>query len=165
MRIALFADVHGNSIALDAVLADIREQGGADAYWALGDLVAVGPDPVGVLERIAALPEVRCTRGNQERYLVTGERPKPTLERALDDPCLWPVFVEVMQSFAWTLGALATSGWWDWLAALPLSTAGDSPFTSSCPMGRGSWAFTPIPAATATRASIPRRVRTCCARW
>ncbi|MBL7200392.1 MAG: metallophosphoesterase family protein [Anaerolineae bacterium] len=120
MRIALFADVHGNSIALDAVLADIRTQGGVDAYWALGDLVAVGPDPVGVLERIAALPEARCTRGNQEHCLVTGEHPKPTLKGAQNDPRLWPAFVQVRRSFAWTLGALATSGWWDWLAALPL---------------------------------------------
>jgi hypothetical protein len=32
MRIALPSDIHGNAIALNAVLADIAEQGGADGY-------------------------------------------------------------------------------------------------------------------------------------
>jgi hypothetical protein len=37
MRIAFISDIHGNSIALDAVLADIEARGGVDAYWLLGD--------------------------------------------------------------------------------------------------------------------------------
>lgn len=41
MRIALFSDIHGNTVALDAVLADIAQRGGADACWVLGDLVAL----------------------------------------------------------------------------------------------------------------------------
>ena len=41
MRVALLSDIHGNSIALDAVLADIEHAGGVDEYWALGDLVAL----------------------------------------------------------------------------------------------------------------------------
>ena len=45
MRLALLSDVHGNPIALDAVLKDIAAQGGADRYWVLGDLVAIGYDP------------------------------------------------------------------------------------------------------------------------
>lgn len=32
MRIALLSDIHGNLIALDAVLTDIEAQGGVDAY-------------------------------------------------------------------------------------------------------------------------------------
>jgi len=56
MRVALLSDIHGNSIALEAVLNDIALQGGADAYWILGDLVALGPDPVHVLEQLSALP-------------------------------------------------------------------------------------------------------------
>ena len=66
-RIALLADIHGNSLALDAVLAHIQAQGGVDDYWVLGDLCAIGYDPVGVLERLSALPnaifirlEARC---------------------------------------------------------------------------------------------------------
>lgn len=41
MRLALFSDIHGNPIALDAVLADIAALGGVDGYWVLGDLAAV----------------------------------------------------------------------------------------------------------------------------
>jgi predicted phosphodiesterase len=55
MRVAVFSDIHGNTIALDAVLADITARGGADAYWVLGDLVAIGAQPVQTLERLAAV--------------------------------------------------------------------------------------------------------------
>jgi hypothetical protein len=77
MRIALLSDIHGNPIALDAVLDDVQDQGGVDAHWELGDLAAIGYDPVGVLERLVALPNVQFARGNTDRYLVTGERPPP----------------------------------------------------------------------------------------
>jgi len=80
MRLALLSDVHGNSIALDAVLADVDARGGADEYLVLGDLVALGHDPLGVLRRLRALPNVAFTRGNTDRYVVTGERPD------VDDP-------------------------------------------------------------------------------
>jgi putative phosphoesterase len=119
MRIAVFSDIHGNSIALDAVLADISERGGVDAYWVLGDLVAIGADPVGTLERLAALPNALFVQGNTERYLVTGERPYPSMQDTLSDPRLLPRLVAVAHSFAWTQGAVTSSGWFDWLAALP----------------------------------------------
>src|SRR5919109_4209325 len=78
MRIALLSDIHGNSIALEAVLTDIERHGGVDAYWVLGDIVALGHDPIGVLERLAGVPNTRYTRGNTDRYVVTGDRPPPT---------------------------------------------------------------------------------------
>lgn len=39
MRLAILSAIHGNSLALDAVLADIHAQGGVDGYWVLGDLL------------------------------------------------------------------------------------------------------------------------------
>jgi predicted phosphodiesterase len=59
-RIALFSDVHGNSVALDAVLADIGACNVEEVYC-LGDLVGYGPDPSGVLARIRAtgIPTIR----------------------------------------------------------------------------------------------------------
>ncbi len=51
-RIAVIADIHGNSLALDAVLEDIKRNGGVEAYWFLGDYVAIGPDPLGVMQRL-----------------------------------------------------------------------------------------------------------------
>jgi hypothetical protein len=45
MRLAILSDIHGNALALDAVLADAAAQATVDGYWVLGDLVAIGPDP------------------------------------------------------------------------------------------------------------------------
>ena len=80
MRIALFSDVHGNSYALDAVLADIAEMGGVDAYWVLGDLAKMGSDPAGVLERLDSLENAVFVRGNTDDHLVTGTMPTQALE-------------------------------------------------------------------------------------
>ena len=49
MLYLILSDMHGNPLALDAVLADIAAQGGVDETWVLGDLAALGYDPVGVL--------------------------------------------------------------------------------------------------------------------
>src|SRR6266702_2533265 len=88
MRIALLSDIHGNPIALDAVLSDIMAQGGVDRYWVLGDFSVMGYDPVGVLERVTKLPNVSFLCGNHDRYTITGERPGPTLEQARENPRL-----------------------------------------------------------------------------
>jgi predicted phosphodiesterase len=120
VRLALLSDIHGSLTALDAVLADVAVAGGVDAYWIVGDLAAIGPDPVAVLERLTALPNVRFTRGNTDRYVVTGERPPPRPAEVLADPDRLAAFGEVQATFAWTAGALAATGWLDWLAALPL---------------------------------------------
>ena len=120
MRLAILSDVHGNPIALDAVLRDIEERGGVDSYWVLGDLVAQGYDPATVLQRLTALPNVRCVRGNTDLYTLTGNRAWPSEAEAQADPELVPTLVAVAQGFAWTHGCLAATGWVDWLAALPL---------------------------------------------
>jgi len=120
MRLALLSDIHGNSIALEAVLADFANAGGIDGYWVLGDLVTLGPDPVGVLERLTALPNARFSRGNTDRYVVTGDRPPPILADVQARPELLPVLVEVAGTFAWTQGMITSAGWLEWLAQLPL---------------------------------------------
>jgi predicted phosphodiesterase len=120
MRIAIFSDIHGNSIALNAVLADIQRQGGVDEYWVLGDLAALGPDPIGALERLDALPNRRIVRGNTDRYVTRGDRPSPSLQEAQANPALMPVLVEITGAFAWTQGTVTATGWFDWMDALPL---------------------------------------------
>lgn len=120
MRIALFSDIHGNSIALDAVLADISQKGEVDGVWLLGDFVAIGHDPNGVLERITQLPDATFIRGNTDRYVVTGERPFPSNADAQENPQLINRLVEMNNGFAWTQGMVTAAGWFDWLAALPL---------------------------------------------
>jgi putative phosphoesterase len=121
MRLALISDIHGNRVALDAVIADAESQG-VDSFWALGDLAAIGPEPVAVLERLVELPGFRAVRGNTDRYIVTGEGPHPTLDHALAEPDLIHLFAKVTASFTWTRGFVTGSGWFDWLAELPVET-------------------------------------------
>jgi predicted phosphodiesterase len=119
-RIALLADIHGNSLALDAVLAHIQAQGGVEEYWILGDLCAIGYDPAGVLERLSTLPNAIFIRGNTDRFVTSHDRPDPTIEEARQNPDLIPVVTDIAASFAWTQGYLDGRGWLDWLKALPL---------------------------------------------
>ena len=67
----MVSDIHGNVVALDAVLAEAEELG-VDHWWALGDLVLFGPRPVEVVERLQGLPSVAFVSGNTDRYVVTG---------------------------------------------------------------------------------------------
>ena len=55
-RLAALSDIHGNAVALEAVLADIgRER--PDAILVGGDLVLNGPDPVAVVETLRGLAD------------------------------------------------------------------------------------------------------------
>jgi predicted phosphodiesterase len=121
MRVTLLSDVHGNLIALEAVLADVAACGGTDAYWVVGDIPAIGYDPVGVIERLAALPGARFVRGNSDRYTVTGELPRgaPSPEDIQRDPERLHDLLLIAQSSSWTRGAVTHGGWFDWLAGLP----------------------------------------------
>jgi len=119
MHLAILSDIHGNPIALDAVLADIQSQGEVDAYWVLGDFVALGYDPVTPLEKVTALSRASFTRGNTDRYVVSEDLPVP-LEKALQDPSLLPEVIGAARSFSWTRGYVSAAGWLDWLMNLPL---------------------------------------------
>lgn len=81
MRIAVLADIHGNSFALDAVLDDVSRQD-VDLTINLGDALSGGVDPAGTMARLRdlALPTVR---GNHERQLLTTPRPAMGLSDAL----------------------------------------------------------------------------------
>jgi putative phosphoesterase len=119
VRIAIFSDIHGNRLALEAVLGDARSAG-AEAYWVLGDLAAIGPEPVAVVERLAGLDGATIIRGNTDRYIVTGEGPPPSLADVQANPDLVSLFARVAASFAWTRGFVTAAGWLEWLEGLPL---------------------------------------------
>jgi len=61
---ALYSDIHGNSVALEAVLADIEAQGLTERYC-LGDLVGYGPEPSAVIARVQATGDP-VIRGNYD---------------------------------------------------------------------------------------------------
>lgn len=69
MRVAILSDIHGNLVGLDACLADIEAQGGADVVVGAGDLCLDGPKPKKVLQRLQQLG-VKCVKGNTDRYLT-----------------------------------------------------------------------------------------------
>ena len=64
-RIALYSDIHGNLVALGAVLRHIEEFGPAERYC-LGDLVGYGPDPAGVIEKVRSTGHP-VIRGNYDQ--------------------------------------------------------------------------------------------------
>lgn len=68
MRLALISDVHGNEVALEAVLADI-ERTGADHIVCLGDVATLGPSPGAVIRRLRSLG-CPCILGNHEGFLL-----------------------------------------------------------------------------------------------
>ncbi len=119
MRLAILSDIHGNPIALDAVLKDIQRQGEVDRYWILGDFVALGYDPVTPLEKITTLFHASFTRGNTDRYVVTEDLPVQP-QKALEDPALLSEVIEATRSFSWTRGYVSATGWLGWLTNLPL---------------------------------------------
>lgn len=119
-RIAILADIHGNSIALQAVLEDIRRGEAVDSYWILGDLAALGHDPVRVIESLNQLPNARFVRGNTDGYLVKGGPPLPPVESKMNDKQGLRDYMHAVANFAWTQGALTLTGWMSWLETLPL---------------------------------------------
>ncbi len=120
MRIALLADIHGNPVALDAVLRDIQAQGGVEALWFNGDYVALGHAPITVLERIAALPGAVFTRGNTDRLTVSDDLIEEVLTGLREHPEMAPRLLSILVNFNWTRGYITAGGWLNWLAGLPL---------------------------------------------
>src|SRR4029453_2258936 len=66
-QIAVIADIHGNTWALDAVLEDIVERGVAQIVN-LGDCVYGSLDPAGTLERLMGA-SILTIAGNQDRQV------------------------------------------------------------------------------------------------
>jgi predicted phosphodiesterase len=71
MRISIISDFHGNCVALDAVLADLKHES-IDQLVCLGDAIQGGPQPAQVVSR---LRELACpvVMGNADDWLLYGE--------------------------------------------------------------------------------------------
>ena len=109
MRIAIFSDIHGNLDGLNACLADLNAQGGADVIVGAGDFCMDGAYPRQVLERLVEVG-ARCLLGNTDRYIASGAFGNKS-----------------PRAIAWQRRALGPQ-WIDWLNALPFSLQfGDGP--------------------------------------
>lgn len=113
MRIAVFADIHGNLPALNAVLAAMDTAGDIDLVWCLGDLAALGGQPHDCVQALLQLRDARgedkfkVIGGNTDRYLVTGERmPAKAAENADELDILRDNSRRTNAVFAWNLEQL-----------------------------------------------------------
>ena len=108
MRLGLIADVHGNLVALETVLAELARDG-ADEIVCLGDVAALGPQPAEVIARLCDL-RCPCVMGNTDAWLV----PDPPLAAAAATTV--PV-AELSRWCASRLPAAAVA----WLRGLPMT--------------------------------------------
>jgi predicted phosphodiesterase len=77
MRVALLADIHGNALALDVVLAELARDA-VDQIVCLGDVVEGGPQPRQALSRLRDLG-CHVVMGNTDERMLTDRRAEPRL--------------------------------------------------------------------------------------
>jgi putative phosphoesterase len=120
VRLGIVADIHGNDVALRAVLQD-AERLHVDRWWALGDLVLFGPRPAEVLACLHHLPGLSMLRGNTDRYVLTGEQPAPhaTVADAAGSVELVERYAAMAAGIGWTRGVLDQAGLLGLLPGLP----------------------------------------------
>lgn len=82
MKIAFISDIHGNAVALDAVLEDLAGQQ-VDRIYVLGDLCYRGPEPKRALNLIRQL-NTPVIKGNADEWVVRGVQPGEVPDQALD---------------------------------------------------------------------------------
>jgi putative phosphoesterase len=70
MKLAFISDIHGNAIALDAVLKDIKEKR-VDKVFVLGDICYRGPEPQRALDLVRGL-DCEVIKGNADEWVVRG---------------------------------------------------------------------------------------------
>lgn len=80
-KIAVLSDIHGNTTALEAVLADAKKAK-VDEYWLLGDILMPGTGRRRILNILAALPITVRVLGNWENSLWRGLHRKLDLTKA-----------------------------------------------------------------------------------
>ena len=104
MRIAVISDIHGNQLALEAVLQDLDRQPSVDQLVVAGDLCLNGPCPRQVLEIVQGL-NCPVLQGNVDLEVVTQAPDKGEKKR---------------NTAAWTREQIGRAGI-DYLASLPRS--------------------------------------------
>src|SRR6266581_3708134 len=104
MRIAIISDIHGNQLALEAVLQDLERQPAIDQLVVAGDLCLNGPCPREVLETVRGL-HCPVLQGNVDEEVVTQAPDKGEKKR---------------NTAAWTREQIGQEGI-DYLSSLPHS--------------------------------------------
>ncbi|MCT8138468.1 YfcE family phosphodiesterase [Anaerobacillus sp. CMMVII] len=82
MKFAFISDIHGNAVALEAVLQDIERQG-IDKTIVLGDISYRGPEPKRALELVRSL-STDVIKGNADEWIIRGVRSGEVPDSALE---------------------------------------------------------------------------------
>lgn len=109
-KIAIFADVHGNYTALDAMYRDSQQQQ-VDHYWFMGDLFLPGPGALNIWQLVNKMNPQYLVRGNWDDLAVRGAAGKMDLKR--------PSHVYFARLAQWLAGQLPASVF-DQIASWPL---------------------------------------------
>jgi len=64
-------DIHGNELALRAVLNEIDARRDVQEIWCLGDMIAMGPDTNEVLDMLFERSDVRMITGNHDEAILS----------------------------------------------------------------------------------------------
>jgi putative phosphoesterase len=110
LRIAVISDIHGNQVALDAVLDDLHKRPAVDQIVIAGDLCLNGPRPKQVLNMLREL-NYPVIQGNVDYETVSEAPDKGAKKRSI---------------IAWTRQEIGQEGI-DYLAALPHSYLVNNP--------------------------------------
>jgi len=110
VRIAVISDIHGNQVALEAVLDDLHKRPAVDQIIIAGDLCLNGPRPKQVLDTLRAL-NCPVIQGNVDYEVVSEAPDKGAKKRSV---------------IAWTREQIGQEGI-DYLAALPHSYLVNNP--------------------------------------
>jgi putative phosphoesterase len=113
MRLAVISDIHGNAVALESVMADMKKQS-PDALVCLGDIVMRGPQPKECVDLLRHLDPLAVVRGNYDdlftRFPVSGWTPQNAKE------------VMVLRAFEYDCSRLSEEDQ-HWLGHLPTGEA------------------------------------------
>ncbi|WP_318509315.1 metallophosphoesterase family protein [Bacillus sp. T3] len=82
MKIAFISDIHGNAVALDAVLRELKRSE-VDKIYVLGDVCYRGPEPKRSLELVRSL-DTEVIKGNADEWVVRGVREGEVPPQALN---------------------------------------------------------------------------------
>lgn len=82
MKIAFISDIHGNAVALEAVLKDIEKKQ-VDQICVLGDLCYRGPEPKRSLQLVRSL-NANVIKGNADEWVVRGVQKGEVPDQALE---------------------------------------------------------------------------------
>lgn len=115
MRIGVVSDIHGNCVALDAVLADVVTHP-VDRWVCLGDALQGGPQPSEVAERLREL-DCPVVLGNADAFVLDGLSGEPEITEQLRVVREWtyealgPRGIEFVRTFRPTIEVdLGTAG-------------------------------------------------------